>query len=159
MPDMLVDLYAMPKHDGYLEELREKGIEIKNVMAPNRPQVFDFVKTNFSEGWAYEAEKGIWKDMPSTFIAVRGKEIIGFASYDCTGLGYFGPLGVLESERKNGVGRALTLRCLDAMREKGFGYAIIGWVGPAKFYEKVAGAEVIESSNKYKRAAIYNNML
>jgi len=155
MPDMLVNLYNMPEHTNYLEELKEKGIEIKQVMAPNRPHVFNFIKENFSEGWAYEAEKGIWKDTPSTFIAVRGKEIVGFASYDCTGLGYFGPLGVLESERKNGVGRALTLRCFDAMREKGYGYAIIGWVGPQKFYEKVANAVLIEGTDK----AIYHNLL
>ncbi len=155
MPDMLVDLYKMPEHDGYLKELKENGVEIKCAMAPSRQLIFDFIKENFSERWAYEAEKGIWKDMPSTFVAVKDGKIIGFASYDVTGLGYFGPLGVLESERKGGVGRALTLRCLDAMREKGYGYAIIGWVGPAKFYEKVANAVIIEGDHK----AIYNNLI
>jgi hypothetical protein len=35
-----------------------------------------------------------------------------------------------------GVGRALTLSCLHAMRGYGYGYAVIGSVGPAAFYEK-----------------------
>jgi len=155
MPDMLVNLYDIPKHDGYLDELQEKGISIKRAMPTNYHKVYNFIKENFSEHWATEAIKGIWKDMPSTFIAVRDKQIIGFAAYDCTALGYFGPLGVLDSERQHGVGRALTLRCLDAMREKGYGYAIIGWAGPTKFYEKVANAIVIENENK----AVYNNLI
>jgi hypothetical protein len=33
------------------------------------------------------------------------------------------------------------------MREMGYGYAIIGGVGPAAFYEKVCGATVIEGSD------------
>lgn len=34
------------------------------------------------------------------------------------------------------------------MREYGYGYGIIGWVGSAAgFYEKVAGARVIEGGN------------
>jgi hypothetical protein len=32
------------------------------------------------------------------------------------------------------------------MREMGYGYAIIGGVGPAEFYEKVCGATVISGS-------------
>ena len=32
------------------------------------------------------------------------------------------------------------------MREMGYGYAIIGGVGPAEFYEKVCGAFVIADS-------------
>jgi len=155
MPDMLVNLYAMPNHDGYLEELREKGIEIKRAMAVNRDAIHNYIASTFNEGWANEAERGIWQQTPTTFVAVKDREIIGFASYDCTGLGYFGPLGVSESERKSGVGRALTLRCLDAMREKGYGYAIIGWAGPTKFYEKIANAVVIEGEDK----AIYKNMV
>jgi predicted N-acetyltransferase YhbS len=48
--------------------------------------------------------------------------------------------------RGSGLGAALLLACLGSMREMGYAYAIIGGVGPAKFYEKTVGAFVIPGS-------------
>ncbi len=45
-----------------------------------------------------------------------------------------------------GVGAALTLAVLAAMREDGYAYAIIGGAGPADFYARVAGAIEIPGS-------------
>ena len=59
----------------------------------------------------------------------------------------FGPTRVLDSEQGHGVGTALLLRCLTAMREHGYGYAIIGSVGPVAFYEKACHATVIPDSD------------
>ena len=33
-----------------------------------------------------------------------------------------------------------------ALREEGYGYAIIGGAGPVDYYKKVCGAEIIEGS-------------
>jgi hypothetical protein len=41
------------------------------------------------------------------------------------------------------------------MREQGFGYAIIGGVGPAAYYTKAVGAALIESSEP----GIYRGLL
>jgi hypothetical protein len=46
------------------------------------------------------------------------------------------------------VGSALLFRCLEAMRELGYAYGIIGGVGPAAFYEKACGAFVIPGSER-----------
>jgi predicted N-acetyltransferase YhbS len=54
---------------------------------------------------------------------------------------------VREDLRSSGAGAALLMRCLESLREMGYGYAIIGGVGPAAFYEKVCGATVIEGSD------------
>ncbi|MBP5231616.1 MAG: GNAT family N-acetyltransferase, partial [Clostridia bacterium] len=53
---------------------------------------------------------------------------------------------VEESLRGRGIGGALLLRCLEAMRDEGYGYAIIGGAGPVDYYRKVCGAEIIEDS-------------
>ena len=45
------------------------------------------------------------------------------------------------------MGALVLLRCLEAMREMGYGYAIIGGVGPTEFYEKVCDAFVIPGSD------------
>ena len=59
---------------------------------------------------------------------------------------FFGPTGVDPNERKHGIGKALLFNCLEAMKQQGYGYAIIGGVGPAEFYTKAAGAIPIEGS-------------
>jgi hypothetical protein len=40
----------------------------------------------------------------------------------------------------------LLLAGLEAMKADGYGYAIIGGAGPVDFYEKAAGATVIEGA-------------
>jgi predicted N-acetyltransferase YhbS len=52
----------------------------------------------------------------------------------------------MESERGNGVGKALLLACLHGLREMGYVYGIIGGAGPVEFYAKAVGAKVIEDS-------------
>ena len=49
--------------------------------------------------------------------------------------------------RKRGVGRVLLIQCLAALAAEGYAYAIIGGVGPAKFYERSVGAELIAGSS------------
>ena len=83
----------------------------------------------------------------SCFVATGGGEILGFCCYETTCRNFFGPMGVSESHRGRGIGKALTLSCLQAMAHMGYAYAIIGGVGPADFYRKVAGAAEIEGSS------------
>ena len=66
---------------------------------------------------------------------------------------YFGPTGVRKDMRGKGIGKALLLRCLYSMYERGYNYAIIGWVGPAEFYQKACGATMIPDSTprSYRR--------
>jgi hypothetical protein len=47
------------------------------------------------------------------------------------------------------------LACLEDMRQAGYGYAIIGGVGPAEFYAKTVGAVAIEGSEP----GIYRGLL
>ena len=49
----------------------------------------------------------------------------------------------------------LLFACLEDMRQQGFGYAIIGGVGPAEFYAKAVGAVAIDGSEP----GIYRGLL
>lgn len=155
MPDMLVKLYDLPDYYDVRSDVKDMNIKIKRAMAPDYSKLTDFVRNIFSENWANECSKALYNNPSTCYIAVRDKELIGFACYDSTALNFFGPVGVLESERGNNVGKALTLCCLHAMRNAGYGYAIIGWVGPASFYEKICGAKIIENSEP----GFYKNMI
>ena len=153
MPDMLVNLYQLPEN----EEAMPEGVRIKRAMAPDTGRIMEWIEEKFSAGWAHECQKVLFNTPASCFLAVKDQKIIGFACYDATALGYFGPIGVDPDCRKGGIGAALTRRCLLAMREKGYGYAIIGWVGPQEFYKKVCGAQLIEGSSAPQ--TVYGNMI
>jgi GNAT superfamily N-acetyltransferase len=71
---------------------------------------------------------------------------LGFACYDATCRGFFGPELVHPDRRERGIGRALLIAALHAMRAEGYAYAIIGWASSIEFYQKAVGATVIEGS-------------
>lgn len=148
MPDMLVRLYNLKDNSALYKELDEKGVKIIRPMTPNKYKVHEFIVKHFGEGWASETDTAFTRFPVSCFIAVdkETNQILGFAGYDCTLRGFFGPTGVDPERRGEGIGKALLLKCLEAMKNEGYGYAVIGSAGPIHFYEKCCGAEVIENS-------------
>ena len=160
MPDMLVKLYDMPEID-LDEQLAKDEIFIKRAMVLDKWKILEYVEDNFSDicaEWVNECERAIFNSPPSCYIAVKGEEILGFACYDVSALGFFGPTGVSSSAQGKGIGKALLGKCLVSMKEKGYGYAIIGYVEDAvSFYEKTVNAVVIEGTTTDK--SVYNNLI
>ena len=144
--DMLVKLYALPPAGDVFERLGNAAIMTRRALAPEKHTVVGWVRENFSEHWASEVDVAFSRQPVSCFIAVRQKTILGFACHDATCRNFFGPTGVDPKERKSGIGKALLFNCLEAMKQQGYGYAIIGGVGPAEFYAKAVGAIPIEGS-------------
>jgi len=108
--------------------------------------VVAWVGEKFSQAWASETEVAFCRQPVACFIAVKDGKILGFACHDATCRNFFGPTGVDSDARQHGVGTGLLFACLEAMRQHGYGYAIIGGVGPADFYAKAVGAIPIEGS-------------
>ena len=142
--DMLVKLYELKDDPALMEKLESEGVLIKRAMTPNLTKITAWVKEVFGQGWADECAAGILNN--GCWIAVKDKEIVGFACFDATLPDFFGPTGVAEAMRGRGIGKALLLRCLISMKEKGYAYAIIGSAGPMDFYKKAVGATPIEGS-------------
>jgi len=117
--------------------------------------VRSFVEENFSTSWADEISVGFARQPISVFVATMERELIGFAAYECTRRGFFGPMGVIEQAHGQGAGKALLLAALWGLREMGYVYAIIGAAGPVHFYQKTAGAIVIPDSEP----GIYTDLL
>ena len=155
MPDMLVNLYQLPDPAPCYRKAEESGVRIIRALAPDMIKVLEFVKKNFGEKWTGETLRAFALERISCFIAVKDHEVVGFAVYNATAKGYFGPTGIRESERGQGIGAALLLKCLEAQREEGYGYSIIGWAGPTEFYERICNARVIEND----RPNIYSDMI
>jgi len=149
MPDLLVNL------------LKLSALEDPNGFVLRRAQPFEltlvrrFVADNFSQSWADEISVGFAHQPISVFVATIDRELAGFAAYECTRRGFFGPTGVVPAARDKGIGKALLLASLWALREMGYVYAIIGAAGPVRFYQKTVGAIIIPDSEP----GIYTDIL
>jgi GNAT superfamily N-acetyltransferase len=143
---MLVRLYDLPEPSARIAALHQAGVDVRRALAPERHVVVSWVRQQFGEGWASECEVSFARLPISCFRAQRGQDVLGFACYDATAKAFFGPTGVLETERRQGIGTALLLAALQAMAAEGYAYAIIGGAGPAEFYAKTVGAVPIAGS-------------
>lgn len=156
MTDMLVKLYALPALAPELERQVAVGVQLRRAIAPEKHFVARWLREHFSEFWVSEADAAFARVPVSCWLAVQDKALLGLGMYDTTARGFFGPTGVIEAARGHSVGRALLLACLHDMRTQGYGYAIIGHVGPnVAYYEKAVGATVIPDSTP----GIYEGML
>lgn len=154
MPDMLVNLHGatVPSSPTPVD-----GVRIVRALAPDAREVLRFVEDHTADHWPGESPDRWWSEClvamtnqpPTCFLAVDAGRIIGFACHDATAKGYFGPTGVLREHQGRGIGTALLVTALAAMREAGYGYAVVG--SPAgravDFYRRAVGARVIEDSS------------
>lgn len=147
MTDMLVKLYDLPALEPHLTRARAAGVDIRRALPPEKHHILAWVREHFHEYWASEADVACCAHPPTLFLAVRDNATLGFACYDATGLGMFGPVGVDEAARGGGIGTALMLACLHAMAARGYFYAIIGSAGPKDYYARTVGAvEIMDST-------------
>jgi predicted N-acetyltransferase YhbS len=145
--DLLVNLYGRR-----METLRQRAdqvdITIRTALPPELHIVQNWVRTHFSEYWVSEVTAAMAHQPPGCLIAIADAKLVGFACYDATAKGFFGPTGVSEDQRGRGVGLALFYQTLAAMKAQGYAYAIIGSAGPVDFYVNAAGALPIPSDHE-----------
>src|SRR5258705_13349583 len=153
--DMLVKLYELPDSKIVSERLHKIGITTRRALVPEKHKVVAWVRNAFSEAWASEVEVAFSRQPVSCFIAVQQKNILGFACHDATFPNFFGPTGIDPNTRRNGIGTALLLACLETIKQQGYGYRILGGGGPADFYQKLVRAVPIEGS----RPGVYRGLL
>ena len=147
MFDMLVNLYELPSSVELYQKLDEQGIVLRRANAYERHIVADWVGEHFSAKWVSEVKVAFSRQPVACYIATKDKQILGFACIETTAKGFYGPTGVSEDARGTGIGKALLFRCMEALKENGYVYGVIGGVGPREFYEKTVGATVIPNSD------------
>jgi len=145
--DLLIKLYDLEDDWRFITEQKEHGVTIRKPIGPEKHIIVNWVSDHFSTGWAAETDVAISNRPVSCFVAVRQSAIIGFACYDATALGFFGPVGVAASDRGRDIGQSLLKACLLDMKLKGYGYAIVGDTNDTGFYQKVIDAIEIPDSS------------
>ena len=146
MADMLIKLYEIENDWQFLAKQQTLGITLRKPIGPEKHGIIAWVSGHFGAGWASETDVGLSNKPGTCFAAVKDAKIIGFACYDATALGFFGPIGVAKSHRKKGTGKALMTACLLDMKLKGYGYAIVGAVKDTDYYKNTVGAIEIPDS-------------
>lgn len=155
MVDLLVKLYDIQNDWSHVSSQAAMGVAIRKPIGPEADLVTEWVKSSFGPEWASETRSAFANRPISCFVALRDQTLIGFACYDATALGLFGPGAVAEGHRGRRTGEALLRSCLLDMRLKGYAYAIIGDAGPTAFYQKTVGAIEIPHSTP----GVYQGML
>ena len=130
--DLLVKLYALPPHSA--ADGASEGVNVRRAFAAEKGIVRRWIAQRFGDRWASESEAAFARSPIACFVAVADDELAGFACYDATARGFFGPFGVAEGLRRRGIGSALLLATLRDMAAQGYGYAIIGAAGSIGFY-------------------------
>ncbi len=152
---MLVRLYDLPDTGDVYARVQEEGVILRRARAYERHIVAAWAAEHFSPKWESEVKIAFSRQPVTCYIATKDKEILGFACYETTAKGFYGPTGVSECARGTGIGKALLFKSLEGLRDLGYVYGVIGGVGPRDFYEKVCGAVEIPSSDP----GIYRDIL
>ncbi|MBX6383696.1 MAG: GNAT family N-acetyltransferase [Microbispora sp.] len=145
--NMTADLparYDEAEHEADLAKLAAAGVTVG--AAADRGRVAAFVREQWNDAWAWEAEQAT-----GLHVAERDGEILGFAAWG-TRPRWFGPMGTAPAARGLGVGRVLLRRCLAEQAAAGQTSAQIGWVGPLRFYSRAVGARAERVFWLYRRA-------
>ncbi len=143
---MLIKLYELDDDWQFIVGQKNRGITIRKPIGPEKHLIVQWVSDNFSSAWAGETDAAFANRPRSCFVAIKQALIVGFACYDATALGFFGPIGVDRRHRRKGTGTALLMACLLDMKLKGYGYAIVGAVKDTDFYINTVGAQEIAGS-------------
>jgi GNAT superfamily N-acetyltransferase len=151
MADLLVKLYDLNQAKVDLPE----EMCVRRAFAAEKRLVAKWVSQHFGERWASECEISFMRSPVACFIATNGFDVLGFASYDATARGFFGPTGVAEDARHRGFGRALLRAALQDMAAQGYAYGIIGATTSVEFYRhEVSALEIAESSPGFYRGML-----
>ena len=145
--DLLVNLYSRRMAE-LATRVRDVGATIRVALPPEQHIIKDWVRANFSEYWVSEVSAAMAHQPPGCLVAIVEGQLVGFACYDATARGFFGPTGVAQDQRGKNIGLALFYHTLVAMKAQGYAYAIIGSAGPVDFYVRAVGAIPIEADKE-----------
>jgi len=131
-----------PRLDGRGPKLPE-GVTVRRARAKDRDRTLAAIDSMFAKAWWFEATLAFKASAPTVYIAEREGAVVGFAAYDATNYGLFGPTGVHESLRGRKVGAVLLRKCLRDMRALAYLYALIPTnLDRLNFYHRECGATV-----------------
>jgi len=129
--------------NGRMRQLSRGKISVRRAKPDDVLRIRSLLE-RFWAAWIPEVLNTFNNEPVSTFIALSGRKVAAFSSYEGNNRGtpWFGPMGTDPEYRGRRIGELLCLLCLRDLKEKGHRNAVIPWVGPVHFYARVCGAEI-----------------
>ncbi|MBO3800594.1 MAG: GNAT family N-acetyltransferase [Candidatus Brockarchaeota archaeon] len=128
--------FHIPKR---IKKIDTSPVIVRRAEDNDRRMVLEWVKSQFSIFWAWEAYAAFKHDKPKPWITEDDGKIVGFSVYSALEPHLFCPIGVSPHMRFKGISSVLLFNCLDSMREDGQSYAVIPWTNHLFFYTQVPG--------------------
>lgn len=126
----------------WLPDAPRGEMPVRRAQATDGARLRTLVAAHFDSVWQRELDLALARPLPTVHLAEQGGDLVGFAAHGVYRADLFGPLGTAPSQRGSGVGRSLLSACLGDMAAAGLPVAQIGWIGPARFYSRAAGARI-----------------
>lgn len=149
-------LVTMDRLAQQIQTAARAGYVIRRATPADVAPLLTMVSQSFAPVWSYEVARALGPALgqeaatnatelpegPAVHVALdQSGAVVAFAAHDGNnrGLGWFGPMGTLESHRGHGLGEVLLLACLLDVQDRPDG-GVIAWVGPVDFYKRASGA-------------------
>lgn len=123
-------------------ELARMGVVVRDLTHRDEAALRAWLERTWGPNWTFEGLLALRRRVPTGVVAEQGGRIVGFAVFDTTRPGWFGPMGVEPGLQGSGVGVELCVRALECMARRGYSRAEIAWAGPRCFYARKVGASI-----------------
>jgi len=156
MERSLFDFVKTQRYLDLYEKVLKKGYTLTSFSLDDAEELLEFLHTHFEGGWARNIQNAILNDEAhETVLVLRDSEneIVGYAQRAIDGSpDRFGPFGVMEKLRGEGLGAILFNEMLFDMLSKGISHAYFLWTSgnAQKFYER-NGMKVYRDYNLMKK--------
>ena len=111
-----------------IERAKSVGVKVIDYDLSTLGEMRKFVEKLNMISWFPEGWEDWFKSKGNKVVALKGKEIVGWASFSVNGdIGWFGPTAVLEEMRNNGIGSWVLLESVLRMKNAGAKSVIASW--------------------------------
>jgi len=110
------------------QKMKKFGVHVEDYDPSMLNEMREFAKKLGIISWFPDGWEDWFKAKGNKVVALKGDEIVGWASFNVNGdIGWFGPTGVLEDMRCNGIGSCILLESVLQMKNAGAKRVIASW--------------------------------
>ena len=135
IPEMVLDLE---------DKFRQAGFTFRIPDEIEKERIMSWVLEIFGPVWSYETVMSFRHKPPGMMIAEQDEDIVGFAGFSSLELEWFGPLGVIEDPKYEGLSTVLLYKALWEMKLRGQRTAVIPWASHLFFYSQLPNINKIK---------------
>ncbi len=122
------DFQTNDYHRDARQRAEKVGVHVEDYDPSMLDEMRKFVEKLNMISWFPKGWEDQFKSKDGKVVALKGKEIVGWASFGVNGdIGGFGPTAVLEEMRHNGIGSCVLLESVLRMKDAGAKRVIAGW--------------------------------